>query len=93
LQDGELVCQGQAILRATVQYRLTTDGDAGAGLDATALQTALQTALNTSVGVKEGQFVSGIGLHYGVRVNPKCMTLEGSKPNQLPPLRMAAAFF
>jgi hypothetical protein len=92
LEWGELVCQGQAVLRATVEYRLVTSGsvEAVAELLDTAIKSALEGALKTSVSFDDGRLVSGVGLHYGVRVNPICVTLPtDDAPRHLPPARSA----
>ena len=51
LERGDLVCQGQAVLRATVEYRLVTAGsaEAVAELIGTAIKSALEGALQTSI--------------------------------------------
>lgn len=92
LERGELVCQGQAVLRATVEYRLVASGDASAvaALVGTSIKSALEGALKTSVAFENGRLVSGIGLHYGVRVNPICLALPSDDmPRTLPPVRAA----
>ena len=92
---GELICQGQSVLRATTEFRLVTQGGANGGAEFSdeALLTALTGAIQTGVKIDNGSFVTGVGLHYGVRVNPTCMTLPNGEPRRLPPLRMAAALF
>jgi hypothetical protein len=88
LERGDLVCQGQAVLRATVEYRLVTSGsaDAVAELIGTAIKSALEGALKTSIAYDDGRLVSGVNLHYGVKVNPICATLQTDElPRQIPP--------
>lgn len=92
LEWGELVCQGQAVLRATVEYRLVAAGSAEAVAEqlGTTIKSALEGAIKTSVSYHNGRLVSGIDLHYGVRVNPICVTLPTDKaPRHLPPTRSA----
>lgn len=92
LERGDLVCQGQAVLRATVEYRLVTSGnaDAVAELVGTTIKSALEGALKTSIAFEDGKLVSGVNLHYGVKVNPICVTLSTDEmPRQLPPVRSA----
>ena len=88
LRGGDLVCQGQAVLRATVEYRLVTAGsaEAVAELIGTAIKSALEGALQTSIAYEDGRLVSGVNLHYGVRINPICATLPTDElPRRLPP--------
>lgn len=92
LERGELVCQGQAVLRATVEYRLVSSGNAAAvaALVGTTIKAALEGALKTSVVYENGRLVSGVGLNYGVRVNPICVALPSDDvPRTLPPVRSA----
>ena len=89
---GDLVCQGQAVLRATVEYRLVTAGsaEAVAELIGTAIKSALEGALQTSIAYDDGRLVSGVNLHYGVRINPICATLPTDElPRHVPPVRSA----
>ena len=79
LENGELVCQGQSVLQATVEYQLATksaaDGSAKlAPENISAVKAALEAAVSTSVAFDQGRFVSGTALHYGVKVNPMCAT-------------------
>ncbi|HET7717578.1 MAG TPA: hypothetical protein VFK86_18295 [Bauldia sp.] len=92
LERGDLVCQGQSVLRATVEYRLVTAGsaEAVAELIGTAIKSALEGALKTSLVYDDGRLVSGVNLHYGVKVNPICVTLPTDEmPRTLPPVRSA----
>lgn len=92
LERGDLVCQGQAVLRATVEYRLVTSGgaEAAAELVGTAIKSALEGTLKTSIAFQDGKLVSGVNLHYGVKVNPICVTLPTDEmPRHLPPVRSA----
>jgi hypothetical protein len=92
LERGDLVCQGQAVLRATVEYRLVSSGsaEAVASLLGSTIKSALEGALKTSIVFDDGRLVSGVNLHYGVRVNPICVTLPTDElPRHLPPVRSA----
>jgi hypothetical protein len=92
LERGDLVCQGQAVLRATLEYRLVSGGsaEAVASLLGSTIKSALETALKTSIVFDDGRLVSGVDLHYGVRVNPICVTLPTDElPRHLPPVRSA----
>ena len=75
------------MLRATVEYRLVTSGsaDAVAELVGTAIKSALEGALKTSIAFDDGRLVSGVNLHYGVKINPICATLNTDElPRQIP---------
>jgi hypothetical protein len=92
LARGELVCQGQAVLRATVEYSIVSSGDAAAvaALVGTTIKAALEGALKTSVAFENGRLISGVGLNYGVRVDPVCLALPTDDlPRTLPPVRAA----
>ena len=78
LEEREFVCQGQSVLLASVEYQLTAKTGAAVGAELTAenapkIRAALEAALSASIDVDEGRYISGTGLHYGVKVNPTCM--------------------
>jgi hypothetical protein len=92
LAQGDLVCQGQAVLRATVEYSIVSSGDAAAvaALVGTTIKAALEGVLKTNVAFENGRLVSGVGLNYGVRVDPVCLALPSDDlPRTLPPVRGA----
>ena len=88
LENGELVCQGQSVLRATVEYQLVTKGGAEGEArlaDIPSVEAALEAAISTRVAFDNGRFVSGTALHYGVKVNPICVTRPTDRePRYLP---------
>jgi hypothetical protein len=88
LENGELVCQGQSVLRATVEYRLATKAGAESEArlaDIPSVEAALEAAISTRVAFDNGRFVSGTALHYGVKVNPICVTRPtDTEPRTLP---------
>ena len=89
LENRELVCQGQSVLIATVQYQLVMKGSsensAELAKNVPAVKEALETALETRIAFDNGRFVSGTALHYGVKVNPLCATRrEDTEPRHLP---------
>jgi hypothetical protein len=89
LNNRELVCQGQSVLRATVEYRLIAKGSsensAELAKNVSAVKDALATALSTNVIFDNGRLVSGTALHYGVKVNPVCATrANDTEPRHLP---------
>ena len=89
LESGELVCQGQSVLSATVEYQVVTKGNLGNSAELAknvpAVKDALETALNASIAFDNGRLVSGTALHYGVKVNPICVTRSSdTEPRHLP---------
>lgn len=90
LDRGELVCQGQSVLRATVEFRLTAKGKNGAGAKLSAdkvpaVKEALEATVNATLDFDQGRFVSGTALHYGVKVNPICVTRPADRwPRRVP---------
>jgi hypothetical protein len=89
LENGELVCQGQSVLRASVEYKLIAKGSsensAELAENVPAVKEALETALNTSLALDNGRLVSGTALHYGVKVNPICVTRPSdTEPRHVP---------
>ena len=90
VRNGGLVCQGQSVLRATVEFQLTTKGGGGADskLSAEALpvvKEVLEAEAKASLSFDEGKFVSGKALHYGVKVNPICVTRSTDRwPRHVP---------
>src|SRR3546814_18826109 len=94
LANREFVCQGQSVLIASVEYQLeakTAAGGTVASVDnAPAIKEALAASLDTSIDFDEGRFVSGKGLHYGVKVNPVCVARPGDGGRRLPRNRSEA---
>jgi hypothetical protein len=90
LESGELVCQGQSVLLATLEYELTEKSATGAGTkltdeNAPVVKEAIEAMSNARVVVDQGRFVSGTELYYGVKMNPVCMTLrDDSEGRYLP---------
>jgi hypothetical protein len=90
LQEGEFVCQGQSVLLATVEYQLTAKASAGGNAtiapeNAPSIKAALEAAVNAKIEFDQGRFISGTGLHYGVKVNPTCVTRPTDRASrQLP---------
>lgn len=90
LESGELVCQGQSVLLATVQYDLIRKSAGGAettitDANAPLIKEAIEAGSNMRVAVDRGRFVSGTELYYGVKMNPFCMTLpDASEGRYLP---------
>jgi hypothetical protein len=89
LQAREFVCQGQSVLVATVEYQLTSKSAAEAGAKVTPengprIKAALEATVNASINFDRGRFVSGTGLHYGIKVNPTCVARPSDGARNLP---------
>jgi hypothetical protein len=89
LQAREFVCQGQSGLVATVEYKLTSKAvvEGGAKItpeDGPTIKAALEAAVNADIKFDRGRFVSGTGLHYGVKVNPTCVARPTDGARHLP---------
>ena len=96
LESGELVCQGQSVLLATLEYELTEKSAFGTeakltDADAPVVKEAIEAMSNASIAVDQGRFVSGTELYYGVKMNPVCMTLKGASEGRYLPNPAEAA--
>jgi len=84
LNNREFVCQGQAVLLASAEYRLTSKAKGGGKVDLTpekvaTVKAALEASVNSDVEFDQGRFTSGTSLYYGVKVNPTCMARQGAR--------------
>lgn len=93
INAGGYVCQGQQILKATVEFDLRLRGGrtmgAGAQTDATTVARALKVAThadsNAELDERSGRLVTGTALKYGIAMNPTCLTpLTGRFQRVLP---------
>lgn len=87
LAAREFVCQGQSVLAATVEYEFASksiDAAKVAADNATTVKAALEAKVNAKVDFDQGRFVSGTGLHYGIKVNPTCMARPHDGARYLP---------
>jgi hypothetical protein len=89
LQEREFVCQGQSVLVATVEYQLASTSAAADKATITAenaptIKAALEAKVNAKIDFDRGRFLSGTGLHYGIKVNPTCTARNSDGPRQLP---------
>jgi hypothetical protein len=78
LGNGEFVCQGQTILAASAEYEVrTASGLSGAAATEHALRAvkgAVEANTQTEITRSGDKLTSGEALHYGVKVNPSCIT-------------------
>jgi hypothetical protein len=93
LEQGDYICQGQQVLKATTKYTVAFDDTATGLLKRTA--EAIKLAYDTDATVEGGQIISGKNLYYGMKLAPRCLYLPGQKSRR-PPLsvwyRMADRF-
>lgn len=84
LNNNEFVCQGQAILAATVEYGVNIKSDVRNATEAkkeavSAVKTAVAASSNVEVVQQDEKLVTGTALHYGVKVSPICLTLPNAR--------------
>jgi len=90
LANREFVCQGQAVLIASVEYHLNAKSGRSAegALDpqkASVVKEVIEASVEGNIDLEQGRFVSGTGLHYGVKVNPTCVARPSDRyPRYLP---------
>jgi hypothetical protein len=84
LKNREFVCQGQAVLLASAEYRLTSKAGGGGKVELTpdkvaTVKAALEANVSSKVQFDRGRFTSGTSLYYGVKVNPTCMASKDAR--------------
>ena len=87
LEARELVCQGQSVLVATVEYELASKSIESVKVtaeNAMTVKAALKSKVNAKIDFDQGRFFSGTDLHYGIKVNPTCMTRPDDSARYLP---------
>jgi hypothetical protein len=93
LQEGDYVCQGQQVLKATTKYTVAFDNTATGLLNRTA--EVIKLTYDSDARFEGGQIVSGKNLYYGMKLAPRCLYLPGQRSRR-PPLsfwhRMADRF-
>jgi hypothetical protein len=81
LAAGGYVCQGQKLLKATVEFKIDTNAHSKMKTDAKAaaddikgiVKVAIETQSGQSVVEREGRLFAGSALDYGVAMNPTCL--------------------
>jgi hypothetical protein len=83
LEDGEYVCQGQQVVKATTTYTVAVDNVGTGHLQKAAELIKLNIASDARV---EGdKVVSGKNLYYGMKLAPRCMYLP-DRASRRPPV-------
>jgi hypothetical protein len=84
LANGEYVCQGQRVLKASTKYVTAYDNAAAGSVEHTT--DLIKNTFDPTVSVQGGQSVSGANLFYGMRLAPRCLSLADAKRQPRPPL-------
>jgi hypothetical protein len=87
LSQREFVCQGQAVLSATVAYsiKVRAAGAAEGVADVAEIREVLSADVDSGISVDGEKLVFGDALYYGMRVNPTCNARrEDVLPRRLP---------
>jgi hypothetical protein len=86
LENGEYVCQGQRVLKASTKYVAAYDNTAAGSVEhATEL---IKNNFDPTVSIQGGQSVSGANLYYGMKLAPRCLSLVDAKRQPRPPLSL-----
>jgi len=93
LEEGDYICQGQQVLKATTKYSVAFDDSAAGALKRTA--EVIKSTFDSDARFEGGQIISGKNLYYGMKLAPRCLYLPGQRSRR-PPLnfwyRMASRF-
>ena len=83
LEEGDYICQGQQVLKATTKYTVAFDDTATGLLKRTA--DLIKFSYDSDAKLEGGQIISGKNLYYGMKLAPRCLFLPGQKSRR-PPL-------
>jgi hypothetical protein len=84
LENGEYVCQGQRVLKASTKYVAAYDNTAAGSVEHTT--DLIRNNFDPTVSIQGGQSVSGTNLYYGMKLAPRCLSLNDAKRQPRPPL-------
>jgi hypothetical protein len=81
---GEFVCQGVTVLKATSEYRLKYASDQGITsmvdeVKGRKITDVIKANLSADAEVNGGKIRSGVQLHYGIRLHPRCIVPKDAK--------------
>jgi hypothetical protein len=85
LQEGDYICQGQQVLKATTKYTVAFEDSASGALKRTA--EVIQSTYDSDARYEGGQIISGKNLYYGMKLAPRCLYLPGQRSRR-PPLNL-----
>jgi len=83
LENGEYVCQGQRVLKASTKYVAAYDNSAAGSVEQTT--DLIRNNFDPTVSIQGGQRLSGTNLYYGMRLAPRCLSLRDAKRQPRPP--------
>jgi hypothetical protein len=83
LEEGDYVCQGQQVVKATTTYTVAVDNSATGHLQKTA--ELIKFNLDSDARIEGDKIVSGRNLYYGMKLAPRCMYLPDHSSRR-PPL-------
>ena len=83
LENGEYVCQGQRVLKASTKYVAAYDNSAAGSVEQTT--DLIKNNFDPTVSIQGGQSLSGANLYYGMRLAPRCLSLQEAKRQPRPP--------
>ncbi len=83
LEEGDYICQGQQVVKATTTYTVAVNNAAGGEL--TRVAEVIKLNYSSDVRVEGGRIVSGKNLYYGMKLAPRCLYLPGQSSKR-PPL-------
>ncbi|SCB36050.1 hypothetical protein GA0061099_1005416 [Bradyrhizobium yuanmingense] len=86
LENGEYVCQGQRVLKASTRYVAAYDNTAAGSVQHTT--DLIRNHFDPTVSVQGGQSVSGANLYFGMRLAPRCLSFKDAKRQPRPPLSL-----
>lgn len=76
LRAGDYVCQVQQVLLATAKYKISMDDHGDGNIDVRDARNIIATTIDPTVMYSHGAEISGLGLHYGMRPTPRCMSFH-----------------
>ena len=86
LTAGDYVCQVQTVLMANAAYTVTRKAGARgtSEIDTATLHGAVKATFDPTAEVIGDRKVAGDGLYYGMKFTPRCLSMVGDPPPQLP---------
>jgi len=84
LENGEYVCQGQRVLKASTKYVAAYDNAATGSLEHTT--DLIRNKIDPTVSIQGDQSISGANLYYGMKLAPRCLSLRDAVRQPRPPL-------
>ena len=86
LENGEYVCQGQRVLKASTKYVAAYDNTAAGSVEHAT--DFIKNNFDSTASIQGEQSVSGANLYYGMKLAPRCLSLMDAKRQPRPPLSL-----